>query len=677
MVTGLEVGAVKLGAVLVKVAARAWFGDTAPDVLSSELTEMLANNFTSLLDRKRAAAAFDKIGDRIAERILSSYGTEFRNLEDNERSAAINAVSATFLKVPLTSSFVVKKNVDSTAIESYLRSRDPRRAMRDGLSEDARDLYDILLHECTQDLVGIIRTLPSFTPDALTEGLRRLTELAEEVRTSSEKLLARVAPFNYSEFEELYRRHAADEMRSFDLETPDLHTHTRSYDLSRSYIDMTTSNLDSPGRIKLSDFAAQTRRLVIVGEGRSGTTGVLRRLFLHGISRSFAGPLAAWNNDIPIFLQLRSFESEPLRPDHFLTRVAGDIVAEMPQGWVQHNLRKGNVLLLINGFAEVNPARRETIIGWIRRLINGFPKIRYVVESSIAVPELSDLQQLGFHTAKLNDITTAEVTTFVTRWHDAVAYGIADRDAKDRVFERSRQLDDGLKECPQLTELAFNPTLCALICAFHLDYDINIPSDWMGILPRIFTVILDHRDHRRNVDSIGIPFPKYIYLASDLAYWLVRNKWPHVDTIRLQARLAQKLPLIPNVTTLDAEAITYDLLRRGILRSNASNKLGFAADAMRNYLAAKGIIQADDIGYVITEAHQADMRDIVLMVALHAPPEQLRELLDGIRTRRQHETDHSFQLFQLEAACRRARDAAFPILRPGFNRITPMVEGMP
>ena len=123
----------------------------------------------------------------------------------------------------------------------------------------------------------------------------------------------------------------------------------------------------------------------------------------------------------------------------------------------------------------------------------------------------------------------------------------------------------------------------------------------MGILPRIFTVILDHRDHRRNVDSIAIPFPKYIYLASDLAYWLVRNKWPHVETRRRQARLAQKLPLIPNVTTLDAEAITYDLLRRGILRSNASNKLGFAADAMRNYLAAKGIIQADDIGYVITQ----------------------------------------------------------------------------
>lgn len=678
MTTGLELAAVKLGAILVKVAARAWLGDTAPDVLSSELTDMLENHISGLLNRRRAVAAFTKIGDRVAQRIVYSYGTEFRNLKANERAATITAVGTTFLKVPLTNSFIVSKNVDAAAIEAYLRSRDPGRAMREGLDPDGRGLYDILLHECTQDLVGMIRMLPPFSPAALTEVLRRLTELAEQARITSEKLLARVAPFDYDEFEELYRRHASEEMRSFDLEAPDLSAHTRTYDLNRAYIDMTVSALDSPNdRRDLSELAAQTRRLAIVGEGRSGTTGALRRLFLQGISRSFTGPLAAWNDDIPIFLQLRSFESKPLPPDRFLARVSGDIVTEMPQGWVQHNLRRGKVLLLINGLAEVSPERREAIIGWLRRLVVGFPEIRYVVESSIIVPELSELQQLGFNVAKLNNIRTTEIAKFIDYWHDAVASGIADSEAKARVYECSRQLDDALKACPQLSELACNPTLCALICAFHLDYNIDIPNNWMEILPLILTVILDYRDRRRDVDKIELPYLKYIYLASDLAYWLVRNKWSQVDPIRLRVWLNQKLPLIPSTQPLDAEAVKYDLLRRGILRSGPSNKFEFTTSTMRNYLAAIGIIAADDIGYIIAEAHKADMRDIIILVALNATPEQLRELLDGIRKRRQSERGNSFKFRQLQAACRQARDAALPVLRPGLSTIAPMVEGMP
>ena len=678
MATGLEVGAVKLGAILVKVAARAWLGDTAPDVLADELTDIVTSRFTHLLDRRRAEAAFTRIGDKVAERILFSYGVEFRNLEDNERCAAINAVSTTFSIVPLTSSLVLQKDVDVNAIEAYLRFNDPRRAMREGLGEDGRDLYDILLRECTQDLVGMIRALPSFTPDALTEGLRRLTELAEEVRTSSDKLLARVAPFDYMEFEELYRRHAIEGMRNFNLEAPDLYANTSCYDLSRAYVDMTACTMESPtDRFNLSDFASQTRRLVIVGEGRSGTTGVLRRLFFHGISRSFAGPLRSWNDDVPIFLQLRCFESETLRPDQFLLRVAADIIDEMPSGWVQHNLRHGNALLLINGLAEVSPVRREAIIASLGRLAAGFPKTRYVIESSIAIPELSDLQDMGFSIVKLNDMAAAEITIFITRWHEAVAYGIADISEKVKVLERSQQLDDGLKVCPQLTELARNPTLCALICAFHLDCNIDIPNNWMHILPRILTVIMDHRDRRRNVDTIKLPYSRYIYLISDLAYWLVRNRWSQVDSVRLQARLDQKLPFIPNATTLNGEAVRYDLIRRGVLRYGADNQIGFTANALRSYLAALGIIQADDIGYLIAQSHQADMNDIVVLSALHASPKQLNELLDGIRTRRQRERTHSFQFLQLEAACRRARDAAFPVLRPGLNTVMPMVEGMP
>ena len=677
MATGLEVAAIKLGAIVVKVASRALFGEAAPDVLTSELTDILTNRFTSLLDCRRAEHAFNQIGDTVAERILTSYGSEFRNLEANERTAAIIAVTTTFTTVPLTSNLVVTKDIDPAAILAHLRSGDSGRAMRGGLSEDGRDFYNILLRECTHDIVSIIRTLPTFTPDALTEALRRLTELAEQVRTSSDKLMARVAPFDYSEFEELYRRHALEKMRSFDLEAEDLYSYARRYDLSRAYINMTASTLEAETqRFNLGDFADR-KRLIIVGEGRSGTTGVLRRLFLQAISRSFAGSLASWNSDIPIFLQLRRFESEPPTPKHFLARVAGDLIDEMPQGWVQHNLRKGNVLLLINGLAEVSPARRETIVAWIRELSTGFPNIRYVLESSIAIPELADLQQLGFTISKLNNIATTEVARFIAKWHEAVAHGMADSVEKAKVFERCRQLHDGLRACPQLTELAGNPTLCALICAFHLNDDIEIPNNWMEILPRILAVILDQRDRRRNVDNIGLSYPKYIYLASDLAYWLVRNKWPQVDSMRLQTRLAQKLPLIPGATVLDAEKVKHDLTRRGILRTDSDNQYKFAADTIRSYLAALGIIQADDIGYAIAQAHEADMRDIVILIALHASPEQLRELLHGIGTRRRREHAHRFRLLQLETRCRAARDAAMPVLLPGLSTPTPVAEGMP
>ena len=218
--------------------------------------------------------------------------------------------------------------------------------------------------------------------------------------------------------------------------------------------------------------------------------------------------------------------------------------------------------------------------------------------------------------------------------------------------------------------------MCTLICAFHLDYDINIPDNWMEMLPLILPVILDYRDRERNVGEFKLSYSKYLYLVSDLAYWFVRNKWTKVAPTRLRTVLARKISAIPSVPPLDAEAVEYDLERRGILSSPGNNKVEFTTTVIRDYLAAMGIIQADDIGYIIAEAHRADMRNIVLLVALRSTSEQLRELLDGIRIRRQSEPGLSFHFHQLETACRQARDAALPVLRPGLNPLTPMAEGM-
>src|SRR5262245_59841709 len=119
----------------------------------------------------------------------------------------------------------------------------------------------------------------------------------------------------------------------------------------------------------------------------AGETTFLYRLFMLAARRNFSGVLSDLNGAVPFYIPLHKYSGADLpTPDKFLSPMGSDVAAEMPDGWVQRQLRGRESLVLVNGVDEI--AQKADVLAWIQRLSARFPRARFVIASRPgAIPE--------------------------------------------------------------------------------------------------------------------------------------------------------------------------------------------------------------------------------------------------------------------------------------------------
>ena len=178
MATGLEAAAIALSAAIVKSAAKIWLGDrTIAGNISVSAIDVISDKASSLIDKRQIKRTFEDIADTVAKKLNDYIEVEFRGLPENERTAATLAVADTFNSVPLSDNYLFSNDLNAAYIDRYLRSKAPRMAQRALLSEAGTELYNILLRESCEYVVQVTLTLPQFQVGALTEILKRSTEI--------------------------------------------------------------------------------------------------------------------------------------------------------------------------------------------------------------------------------------------------------------------------------------------------------------------------------------------------------------------------------------------------------------------------------------------------------------------------------------------------------------------
>jgi hypothetical protein len=139
----------------------------------------------------------DHFTDAVAERLSPIMDIEFRGLPENERLAAIEAVRDTFEHARLDHDDLFASDLDSRYLDRHLRTRVPN--VTEHLSHDGCSVYDLLLRESCGYILEIARGLPVFNPNALTEIIRRETEMLSGIRDVLSRLSQRrtAADFGY------------------------------------------------------------------------------------------------------------------------------------------------------------------------------------------------------------------------------------------------------------------------------------------------------------------------------------------------------------------------------------------------------------------------------------------------------------------------------------------------
>ncbi len=306
------------------------------------------------------------------------------------------------------------------------------------------------------------------------------------------------------------------------------------YDLERAWVRLELS-LDEATRIAekdlstrttLDDFLALeatehswvTRRWLVEGDPGSGKTTLLRHL---------AGRLAKEGNPgrIPVFVSLPRLV-EPLRNllDYLSEEIAPLLSEKLPEVLDEAG-REGRLLVLLDGYDEVLPERRQRARQLLSKLDRDWPESLLVVASRpIGLGE----PPLGFRKLLLQPLDEKQRLSFLEKWFRSRAT----TDPKAEASDAARHFDGerGLRE------LSHNPLHLTLLTVLW-EKGVKAPTRRSALYDEIFELLL----HGRHKDPpVAIRATEDVHLAlRHLAHALTLHDLAAEEPGRLEQRLRE------------------------------------------------------------------------------------------------------------------------------------------
>ena len=617
---------------------------------------------------------------------MAMCGHEYGGLGENDKAAALAEVVQTLAEADLSDQTLFATDLDPVRLAARIRAGLPGRPMETQLGQAGARLYDVVLDECCDCFVRIVKQLPQFGPRVSTETLARLSGVSEQVSLLLARLPVRTldAPEGSATddaFRRRYLEHISVTLDVLELFGVRVERYRPRTTLSVAYISLSVSADDHPadhggrraqGALHLDEWRkgeheqgeatlhvetalGRAPLTLIRGEAGSGKSTLLRWLAISAARATFTGDLADWNDRVPFLIKLRSHTGRTMPPpERFLEGAADSIAGLMPAGWVHRRLQDGRVLLMVDGVDELPSTQRRAVRPWLAGLIAEYPGLHVIVTSRPAAAASDWLAAEGFATALLERMTPADIKELIRHWHEAV------RDAGDLpcapeqlpTFEAA--LMARLESAPHLRALAGSPLLAAMLCALNLDREKQLPRDRMGLYAAALELLLERRDVERQIqadDEITLERAQKLRILQELAWRLSitgRTELPKDAVIR---RTGEKLAAMLSAPG-DAEAVLEHLLQRsGVLREPVPGRIDFVHRTVQEYLTAKQFADDGDFEPLIAQAHKDQWRETVIMAAGHANAPQRAELLNGLLTRIAAEPRNARRLKLLVAGC--------------------------
>lgn len=415
---------------------------------------------------------------RLAEVLAARLQEATARLPEHERLAALDAVGDAFAALgPLEADALFAADLDPEALAAALPAPPP------GLSEGARALCRRLTLLCCEHAVEYATTLPGFGARTDVELVRRTGKLARAV----DRLADRADGAAYA-FEERYAQYMAEEHGRLQLFGVTLGQSRQDWPLDLAYISLAVSAekaaLNSYGfshsaqgkQVRIEQTLSVSERILLRGAAGSGKSTVVQWLALNAARRTFGPGLESWNLLVPFVLRLRSFtsaQSLPM-PGEFLT--AAGVPLPAPEGWVEGLLGSGRALILVDGVDEVPLRLRKRTEVWLRSLIAAYPQARYVVTTRpSAVPE-DWLSRQDFTHYSLLPMEREDIRAFIAQWHASARAECSGEEERAQLHAYAGSLMSAVWARRDLSRLATNPLMCALLCALNRDRRMHLPA---------------------------------------------------------------------------------------------------------------------------------------------------------------------------------------------------------
>ncbi|MFJ6919351.1 NACHT domain-containing protein [Streptomyces sp. NPDC101133] len=569
----------------------------------------------------------EKIAGELVRRALSAAGPGEEPVDAAEAAAVKDALARTLARL------------GEITVEDYEAvGLGPERFARElsagvplapyGLGEGGTLLYERLLRTASLHILNFLTQRSTYVARRQTDQTQQLARLVRAVDVLLERLPSQSA--EDAGFEERYADHIA--ARYGSLTIYGLDAGTREWPLDTAYLSLeaTRPRAGRDGR-RGPEYGAVAAEQVLAGHDQvflrgvagSGKTTLVQWLAVTAASRVYDHGLSHLIGRVPFVLPMRRIVrpgAELPFPGDFLRAVGCPVAGEQPPGWVERVLRARRGVLLVDGIDEIAGDRRAAARRWLRELVRAFPGNLWLVTSRpSAVPE-EWLAAEGFGELVLAPMGREGVATFVRRWHRAA-------EVDPSVGE---SLLTSVRATSELNGLATNPLMCGMLCALHRDRRGFLPQDRRSLYEAALTMLLERRDRERELhgfDGVRLPYATQVQLLQKLAWWLIRNSRAEMDRDEALAIVGRALPALSLDGAGEEEVYRALLLRSGLLREPAEDRVDFLHRTFQDYLGARLAVQEMDFDLLVNHADTDEWEDVILLALAHARPREAEHML--------------------------------------------------
>jgi hypothetical protein len=362
----------------------------------------------------------------------------------------------------------------------------------------------------------------------------------------------------------------------------------RPLDLSTAFVPLKVSEgPDSSEMIDAYSALARSAKIVVKGSPGSGKSILLRHLALTYAQR----PRSLLIRDsVPILVELNRLNNPSVTLRSELARELTTKGFPKPDYFLARGLKRGNLLLLLDGLDEVSASQRPAVARQFRDLVEEFPAVRLIVTCRTQVYK-GELCAVVDRTLDIQSFSDQQIRRFLRSWApDMRAHG-----------KSVDQLMRALLERPAIMLLARNPLMLTIIAWLYTDTNVLLPQSRSEFYRKSTELLL--YDWKPEANAFQL-VPKQLVLR-DLALHFEdsTDQWKQdrrsLDVQTVLRRMAAVLPSL-NIDSKDCAVPLLDEIvqRSGLLLAiDNGERYQFAHLTLQEYFAAVAL-RSDPTGLI-------------------------------------------------------------------------------
>lgn len=350
------------------------------------------------------------------------------------------------------------------------------------------------------------------------------------------------------------------------------------------------------------DVANEKQYLMVLGGPGAGKSTFLRKLGLEAL-RTFHYEQAAYHHrTIPVLLELKGFESDEIDIARLIVEEFDNCGFPAPTEFVENALKRGTLLILLDGLDEVPTTNLDNVICTIQDFVDRYDQNRFVASCRTAAYHGGFTR---FSDVGMADFDNEQIEQFITNWFSSI---------EDTERETGKKCWEILQEEKNRAakELAHTPLLLTFLCLVY-DRSQRFPANRSSLYQRALRILLEEwaAEKRINRDEIyeGLSIELEEGLLSEIAYAGFEINQLFFSRRELTVQIKDFLSSNLNVPkTLDGEAVLQAIeVQQGILVERAEDAYSFSHLTLQEYLTAQCLADNNHWDTVIAN-HVLDRR---------------------------------------------------------------------